>query len=108
MNRLSDFPIKIMKRDQVSLRCARERPGSTTVKADFKDLWPFCTSPGLASLTGWLDDIPGLFLLPFLFFFFPLLCPDIQPVALRAKLQQIFKRGKKPKGVRRIKARQSS
>ncbi len=99
MNRLSDFPIKIMKRDQVSLRCARERPGSTTVREDFKDLWPFCTSPALASLTGWLagwlagwlDDIPGLFLL----LFFSLLCPDIQPVALRAKLQQIFKTGKK-------------
>lgn len=77
-----------MKHDQVSLRCAREHPGSTTVKADFKGLWPYCTSPTLASLTGWLDDIPGLFLL---FFPPPLLCPEIQPVALTAKLQQIFK-----------------
>lgn len=37
---LSDFLFKIMKPDQVSLRSARERPGSTTVRANFKDVGP--------------------------------------------------------------------
>lgn len=50
----SDFPIKIMKRDQVSPHGARDRPGSTTVKVGFKDMWPSCTLLGLASLTAWM------------------------------------------------------
>lgn len=68
----SDFPIKIMKRDQVSPHGARDRPGSTTVKVGFKDMWPSCTLLGLASLTAWMTFLHCFYweIVSFSFFFF--------------------------------------
>lgn len=66
------------------MRRASECPGSTTVKMDFKDLWPFLRLAwsGSANWLAIMTFLPCLFLYP-----------GIQSVALGAKLWQIFRVG---------------
>lgn len=63
----------------VLMCCASEHPGPQLSRWTSKACGPFYTSPSLALLTGWLDDISSL---PFFFLY-----PDIHSAALRAKLQ---------------------